>query len=135
MRLAILVLAATFAASAPAAQSSGGGILVVSPAPRLAIDAGLGERAESLVEPAGAGPRARGAWRGAKRGFLVGLAIGAAGTVAAFVLADGGDTRCEYICNSAIAAILTVPLVAVTTTAGAVIGATNAGGPIPIRTP
>ena len=64
----------------------------------------------------------------------MGLAAGAAVTTIV-ALAESCNPGADYICEWHIAAALSVPLVAITTTAGAVIGATNAGGPIPIRTP
>jgi hypothetical protein len=128
MRLALLVLVATVAASVSTAQSSG--VLVVSPAPHLAFDAGLGDRATPLANSA-VGPRERGAWRGAKRGFLIGAGIGA--VVIAGALVYDSQNSCEYVCAWMLAAVVAVPLTALTTTAGAVIGATNAAGPPPIR--
>ncbi len=128
-RLVLLSLLA--AITVPASHAQGDGILVVRPAPSLTFDAGLGPRlaGDALpVEPprSAATPRERGAWRGAKRGFLVGVGVGAAATLATFIAADNGDLKCEYFCWSLVAAAATVPFTVLTTGAGAAIGASTA---------
>ena len=134
-RLLVVLSAAVVLAPAVSAQAGPSGVLAVSPAPRLAYDAGLGERAEPLDETAAAGPRERGAWRGAKRGFLIGVGVGAVAPLATYAIADKGNRQCEYVCFAVIPAVMTVPLVALTTTAGAITGSINAGGPVPIQRP
>ena len=72
-----------------------------------------------------AGPRGRGAWRGATRGFLVGAGISVL-TVAILALRDPDRVRREYICEWPFASFMALPFTASTTAAGAIVGAVAA---------
>ncbi len=131
-RLAAVLIAACVLAPLAVAQSEPSGILVAQSPPALTYDAGLGPRAapsEASVEivfPAdAAGPRGRGAWRGAKRGFLVGLGISAV-AVAGTMVHDAQDGGCDMFCPWMFVAAAAVPFTAITTATGAVIGAATA---------
>lgn len=131
---ALLALCAGAHAQSPPSDDRLGGsgdhTVLITPAPRLGVDLpGLERGAETFGRPSGsvtaAGPRGRAAWRGAKLGFLAGLAVGAAGT-AAFALFDPCNPGEDYVCSWHIAAALTVPLMVVTTGSGAAIGVATA---------
>lgn len=135
MSARLVLLALLTALAVPAAQAQADGILVLQPAPTLSVDLGVGERPVPLkaehFEPAqAAGPRGRAAWRGAKIGFLAGVGIGVATTLATAVLIDRRD-GCEYICTWHLAAAATVPFALGTAGFGALLGASSADDPRP----
>ena len=128
-RLALLGLLVTLAI--PATRAQDGGILVIRPITSLSVDLGLGTRPTTgaPVEPSGtaAGPRGRGAVRGAKIGALVGLGIGAVVTALAFS-ADASNS-CSgdgSLCAGPLAVLAIVPFTLATTGIGAGIGAATA---------
>lgn len=128
-----LVLLGLFAALAvPAVRAQSGGILAVRPAPSLSVDLGLGPHPTTdalAAEPArsAAGPRGRGAARGAKVGALVGLGVGGALTVIAYALdAKSGCSNDGSFCAGTYTALATIPFTVLTTGVGAAIGAAMA---------
>jgi hypothetical protein len=136
MRLSapLIVLAAALAAPSARAQpavaarplpeATEAGVLVGRAAPDLAFHLDGLARAEVRDAPAApaAGPRRRGAARGAKVGLLVGVATG----VAAYGFLRLRDRPCDFVCEWDVAAVLALPLTALTAASGAVIGAATA---------
>lgn len=129
MRLAVLIVVLVVPGAGLRAQpvEAVPGVLAVRPAPDLTFSLGSGPRpgAEADVPPAPGSPQGRGAWRGAKRGFLVGVGIGVAATAAAAVV-DGVRGDCDIFCRWHIVGAAAVPFVVVTTVGGAIIGAATA---------
>ncbi len=125
VHVAVTLIVVSATAPSTAAQPETSGILVSAPVLSLAHDAGLGERPERLAEPTTAGPRGRGAWRGAKRGLLVGLGISAV-AVAGTMVHDAQDGGCDIFCPWMFVAAAAVPFTALATATGAVIGSATA---------
>ena len=124
----LVACAEASAQSQPAGLADGSGdrILLVTSAPRLGVDLpGLERGAEALTLPAAAassaGPRGRGAWHGAKRGFLVGAGLGVVATAVAAVI-DAARGDCEYVCRWQIATAVAIPFIVITTVTGAGLG-------------
>lgn len=132
--LAAVLLVACAEASAQSqpggpADGSSGRILLVTPTPHLGVDLpGFERGAETLALPSepetAAGPRGRGAWRGAKTGFLVGAGLGAIAVGGALLYDSQGG--CDMFCAWMIAGAVAVPFTAITTATGAAIGAATA---------
>lgn len=132
MRYALLATVLLSVCAEAHAQPLDGGpdrVGLASPAPRLGVDLPGLERSDEAFgqtsEPAtAAGPRGRGAWRGAKTGFLVGAGLGAIAVGGALLYDSQGG--CDMFCAWMIAGVVAVPFTAITTAAGAVVGAATA---------
>lgn len=123
---ALLIVCAEASAQsqlASPADGSGDRILLVALAPRLGADLpGFERGAEALALPSepetAAGPRARGAWRGARTGFLVGAGISAVAVAGVFIATGEQGDFAPWQLTAAAA----VPLTVITTFAGAGLG-------------